>query len=63
MQTGFQKEANMWLYIVLGVLFLLAIGGGGLGQSRGVAWGWSPAVVILVVAAVLYFTGHLSLHG
>jgi hypothetical protein len=49
----------MWLIIVLIALFVLAIGAGGWGQSRGVVWGWSPAAVILVVVVVLYFTGHL----
>ena len=53
----------MWLIIILVVLFVLALAGGGWGHSRGAYWGWSPAGVILVVAVVLFFTGHLSLHG
>lgn len=53
----------MWLFIVLSTLFLLAIGVGGWGSSRGAYWRWSPAAVILVVAVVLFFTGHLSWRG
>jgi hypothetical protein len=53
----------MWLFIVLVVLFVLALVGGGWGQSRGAYWGWSPAAIIVVVAVVLFFTGHLSWHG
>jgi len=43
-------------------LFVLAIGGGGWGHSRGVYWGWSPAVVILVVIVAMYFSGHINWH-
>ena len=50
----------MWLFIVLVVLFLLAIGGGAWGHSRGAYWGWSPAGIILLVAVVLLATGHLA---
>jgi hypothetical protein len=53
----------MWLIILLTVLFVLALGGGGWGHSRNAYWGWSPALVILAVALVLFLTGHLSLHG
>jgi hypothetical protein len=53
----------MWLMILLVVLFGLALGAGGWAQSRGTVWGWSPAAFILMVAVVLFFTGHLSLHG
>jgi membrane protein YdbS with pleckstrin-like domain len=49
----------MWLIILLIVLFAVALGAGGWGHSRRVYWGWSPAAVILVVAVVLYFSGHL----
>ncbi len=48
------------LTILLVVLLLLALGGGGWGHSRYGAAGWSPAVLILVVLLVLYFTGTLS---
>ena len=53
----------MWLIILFVVLFLLALGGGGWGRSRYGSMSWSPAAIILVVAVVLFFTGHLSLHG
>jgi len=53
----------MWLTILLIVFFVLALGGGGWGHSRQAYWGWSPAVIILLVAAVLYFTGNLHWHG
>ena len=52
----------MWLLVLI-VVLVLALGGGGWGQARYGPWSWSPAAVILVGAAVLYFTGHLSLHG
>ena len=47
------------LLILLIVVLVLALGGGGWGHSRYGAMGWSPAALILVVLAVLYFTGHL----
>ena len=50
----------MWFIILLAVLFVLALGGGGYAQSRYSYWSWSPAGVILVVFAVMFFTGHLS---
>jgi hypothetical protein len=49
----------MWLFLILMVLFVLALGGGTWGNSRYSYWSWSPAAVILTVAVVLYFTGHL----
>ena len=52
----------MWLFIILTVLFVLALGGGGYAHTRSAYWGWSPAAIILVVVVVLYFTGHLSWH-
>ena len=42
------------------ILVVLAIGGGGWGHSRYGAAGWSPAVILLVIAVVLYFTGHIK---
>lgn len=51
------------LTILVIVLLLLALGGGGWGYSRYGGWGMSPAVLILIVAAILYFTGHLSWRG
>ena len=47
------------LLIVLLVVLVLSIGGGGWGHSRYGYAGWAPAGVILVVLALLYFTGHL----
>ena len=55
-------EAIMWVWVLLIVLFVLAVGGGAWGHSRLSYWGWSPAAIVLVVLAVLFFTGHLSLH-
>jgi hypothetical protein len=49
------------LLILLLVVLLVALAGGGYGQSRVGYIGWSPAAIILVVLAVLYFTGNL--HG
>jgi hypothetical protein len=47
------------LMIVLLVVLVLALGGGGYGHSRYGAAGWSPAGIILLVLAVLWFTGNL----
>lgn len=47
------------LLIVLLVVFVLALGGGSWGHSRYGYVGWSPAGLILLVMAVLYFTGRL----
>jgi hypothetical protein len=47
------------LFILLIVFLVLALGGGGWGYSR---YGWagmSPAAIILVILAVLYFGGFL----
>lgn len=49
------------LTIILIVLFVLAIGGGGLGHARYGYTGWSPAGVLLLVLAVFWFTGNLRL--
>ena len=57
-----RMEAAMWLLILLIVLFVLALGGGGYGHSRQVYWSWSPAFLILLIAVLLFFTGHLSWH-
>jgi len=51
----------MWLFILIALFLVLALGGGTWGRSRYGYWGWSPAGVILAVAVVLYFTGHISL--
>jgi hypothetical protein len=49
------------LLIILIVVLVLALGGGGWGHSRYGAAGWSPAVIILLILAVLYFTGNLHI--
>jgi hypothetical protein len=50
----------MWITIILIVLLALALSGGRWGRSRYGNWGWSPVVLILIVAAVLFYTGHLN---
>ena len=52
----------MW-FILLIVLIVLALGGGGWGQSRYGYVSWSPAAVVLLIAAILVFTGKVSWHG
>lgn len=47
------------LLLLLIVLLILSIGGGGWGYSRYGAVGLSPAAVVLLVLAVLNFTGRL----
>jgi hypothetical protein len=47
------------LLVVLLVVLVLALGGGGWGHSRYGYAGWSPAGLILIVLAVLYFAGRL----
>ena len=47
------------LMILLLVVFVAALVGGGIGQSRIGYVGWSPAGVILLVVVLLFFTGHL----
>ena len=49
------------LLILLIVVLVLALGGGGYGYRRWGYAGMSPAAVILLILAVLYFTGNLSL--
>jgi hypothetical protein len=49
------------LVILIVLLVLFAIGGGGWGYSR---YGWvgmSPAGMVLLILAVLFLTGQLSL--
>lgn len=49
------------LMILILVLVVLALGGGGWGYSR---YGWrgvSPVGAILLILALLYFTGNLHL--
>jgi hypothetical protein len=47
------------LMIVLIVVLLLALGGGGWAHSRYGYAGWSPAGLILLLIAILWFTGNL----
>jgi hypothetical protein len=47
------------LMTILVVFLLLALVGGGWGHSRYGYAGWSPAGLILIVLAVLWFTGSL----
>lgn len=47
------------LMVVLIVVLLFALGGGGWAHSRYGYVGWSPAGLILLVLAVLWFTGNL----
>lgn len=47
----------MLLFILL-VLLVVALAGGGWGQSRYGYAGWSPFGVLLVVLVVLWMTGH-----
>ncbi len=48
------------LLTVLIVLLVLSLAGGGWGYSRFGYAGMSPVGIILLVLAVLYFTGHLQ---
>jgi hypothetical protein len=54
-----QRGNSMLLTILLVVFLVMALGGGGWGQSRYGAWSWSPAAVILLVGVILVFTGHV----
>ena len=53
---------SIWLILLI-VLFVLAIAGGGWGHTRYGYTSWSPLLIILAIAVVLYLTGHLTLHG
>ncbi len=48
------------LTVLIIILVVLAIGGGGWGYSRYGAMGWSPVAILLIIAAVLYFTGYIK---
>ncbi len=46
------------LFTILIILLILALVGGGVGWGGNYGYvGWSPLVVILVIVAILYFTG------
>jgi len=47
------------MMLLLVVLLVLALAGGGWGQSRYGYAGWSPAGILVVVLVVLMFTGRL----
>jgi hypothetical protein len=49
------------LFTIIVVLLILALVGGGFGQSRFGYAGWSPAGIILLVMVVLWFTGNLHM--
>jgi hypothetical protein len=48
------------LLMILLVVLVIAVLGGGYGHSRVGYVGWSPAGIILVILAVLFFTGHIG---
>jgi len=45
------------LMTILIVVLILALVGGGFGQSRFGAVGWSPAAIILVVLLIMWLSG------
>ena len=45
--------------ILLIILLVLTLGGGAWGHGRFGAAGWSPLGIIIVLLAILYFTGNL----
>jgi hypothetical protein len=47
------------LFIILVVLFVMALGGGGWGHSRYGFAGWSPAGILLLVLCFMFFTGRV----
>jgi uncharacterized membrane protein len=49
----------LWTLVL--VILLISVLGGGVGYSRFGYRGFSPAGIVLLVLAVLYFTGNLRL--
>lgn len=49
------------LFTLLMVFLVLALAGGGWGHSRYGYAGWSPAGILVVAIAVLFFTGNLHI--
>ncbi len=47
------------MLILLLIILALSIAAGAFGQPRFGYYGWSPLGIILLVLAVLYFTGNL----
>jgi hypothetical protein len=47
------------LFTILIVLLVVSLAGGGWGYSRYGFSGMSPAGIILLVLAIMWFTGHL----
>ena len=50
----------MLLYLLL-ILAVVSLFGGAWGNSRYGYVGWSPAGIILLVLALMYFTGRLTI--
>ena len=48
------------LLTVLIVVLVLSLIGGGLGQSKVGAVGWSPAGIVLIILVILFLTGRLG---
>jgi hypothetical protein len=51
------------LFTILIVLLLVSLIGGSVGYRRYGYMGWSPAGVVLVILAVMYFSGHVRFSG
>jgi hypothetical protein len=51
------------MLVLLVVLLLLALGAGSWGYPRWGYVGLSPVLLVLIVLAVLYFTGHLHFNS
>jgi hypothetical protein len=51
------------LFLIVVVLLVVSLGGGAWGHSRYGYAGWSPAGILIVVLAVMWFTGSLHLHA
>lgn len=47
------------LITVMVILLVLAVAGGGWGQSRYGYIGWSPVGIVLLIFFILWFTGYL----
>ena len=53
------EESPGMLLVILLVVLVLSLGGGAWGHSRVGYVGWSPFGIILIVLALLFFTGRL----
>jgi hypothetical protein len=54
------EEGVMLMTVLLVVLLVLAIVGGGAGHARWGYAGWSPVGLIVVIFAILWFTGTMD---